>query len=288
MASPSRFTSGQHDNQEPHADPSPCYDYLEYGPDPDAPVRGAHAMAGEVAVAISYNGINQAVMMATPDHLEDFITGFTLTSGLIDDSAAIYDIQLSGEPDAVRAEVTLSSRAFATLKRQHRAQAGTGGCGLCGVEALEQALPALPVRIAALPPSAHFQDLRARFAAAQTLAHHSGAMHAALYVDGAGETRLCREDIGRHNALDKLIGACARQGLALDAGFLAITSRCGLELIHKTVRAGAGTLVSLSSPSSLSVRQARRCHLNLIHQPRQGAPRLYSPAPRGPKEEQPS
>ncbi|WP_232802358.1 formate dehydrogenase accessory sulfurtransferase FdhD [Alloalcanivorax mobilis] len=281
MASPSRFTAGQHDSQQPQADPTPCYDYLEYGSDPARdPVIGEHAMAAETAVAISYNGLNHAVMMATPEHLEDFITGFTLTSGLIDNAGAIHDIELEIGEEAVRAEVTLSSRAFAAFKQQRRGQAGSGGCGLCGVEALDQALPALPRRAPArLPPGADLGGLRERFAATQTLARHSGAMHAALYVDGRGETRLCREDIGRHNALDKLIGACLRAGLDPADGFLAITSRCGLELIHKTVRAGAGTLVSLSSPSSLSVRHARRCGLNLIHQPRHGGPRLYSPAP---------
>lgn len=287
MTSPSRQTPGQPLCQTPATDPSPRYDYLEYGSEPRV---GEHAMAAEVAVAVSYNGLNHAVMMATPDHLEDFVTGFTLTSGLIGDPDAIYDIELTPVSDeAVRADVTLSSRAFAGFKQQRRGLAGTGGCGLCGVEALEQALPELPARAATtLPPAAHLQSLRERFAAAQTLARDSGAMHAALFVDGAGRTRACREDIGRHNALDKLIGACARERLDLSVGFLAITSRCGLELIHKAVRGGAGTLISLSSPSSLSVRQARRSRLNLIHQPRRGAPRLYSPAPAGHQEGDPS
>ncbi|MBM7332910.1 formate dehydrogenase accessory sulfurtransferase FdhD [Alloalcanivorax marinus] len=277
MTSPPRHDAGQEPADLPLNDPSPRFDYREYGADG---AIGEQALAAEVAVAISYNGINHAVMMATPEHLEDFVTGFTLTAGLVDDARALYDIELTPLEDAVEAAVTLSSRAFAGFKQQRRGQAGTGGCGLCGVEALDQALPPLPERARSpLPPPEHLEALRKRFEATQRLARHSGAMHAAIYVDGAGETRLCREDIGRHNALDKLIGACVRRGLDPADGFLAITSRCGLELIHKAVRAGAGTLVSLSAPSSLSVRQARRSALNLIHQPRQGAPRLYSPTP---------
>ncbi|MCU5784827.1 formate dehydrogenase family accessory protein FdhD [Alcanivorax balearicus MACL04] len=258
-------------------DPPPRYDYLEYCPEP---VSDDQPLAAEVAVAISYNGINHAVMMATPNDVEDFVTGFTLTAGLVDNHHAIYDIDLTLLEDAIQVDVTLSGRAFATFKQRRRGQAGSGGCGLCGVEALDQALPPLPARdTAPLPPLAHLAGLRERFQATQALARDSGAMHAAVYVDGAGKTRLCREDIGRHNALDKLIGACARAGLDPASGFFAITSRCGLELIHKAVRAGAGTLVSLSAPSSLSVRQARRSRLNLIHQPHRGVPRLFSPSP---------
>ncbi|KAF0806859.1 putative formate dehydrogenase accessory protein FdhD [Alcanivorax xiamenensis] len=258
-------------------DPSPRYGYLEYSPHA---VSGDQPLAAEVAVAISYNGINHAVMMATPNDVEDFVTGFTLTEGVVDSPLAIRDIDPTPLEDAIQVEVTLSSRALSAFKHQRRNRAGSGGCGLCGVEALDQALPRLPERDAApLPPLVHLTGLRERFQARQVLARDSGAMHAAVYVDGAGKTRLCREDIGRHNALDKLIGACVRAGLDPASGFLAITSRCGLELIHKAVRAGAGTLVSLSAPSSLSVRQARSSRLNLIHQPRRGAPRLFSPPP---------
>lgn len=130
-----------------------------------------------------------------------------------------------------------------------------------------------------LPPAAHLGALRQRIEQAQRLARHSGALHAALYFDGHGELRLCREDIGRHNALDKLIGALHRQGLDAARGFAVVTSRCSLELIHKAVRAGIGTLVSLSAPTALTVQWARRHQLNLIHQPHHNAPRVYSPAP---------
>ncbi|WP_271409679.1 formate dehydrogenase accessory sulfurtransferase FdhD [Pseudomonas sp. Q1-7] len=238
------------------------------------------ALAEECALAISYNGISYAVMMVSPSALEDFVAGFSLSSAVVQSIDDIYDISIEGEGIALHAEVDIGNRAFWSLKEQRRNLAGTTGCGLCGVEALEQALPQLPsLAPAPLPPAEHFLDLRQRINDAQELARRSGALHAALFVDATGELRLCREDIGRHNALDKLIGALLRQGLDPREGFAVVTSRCSLELIHKAVRAGLSTLVSLSAPTTLTVEWARRHHLNLIHLPHHSAPRVYSPAP---------
>lgn len=253
------------------------YQYAEL--DGDARVEDA-ALAEECALAISYNGISYAVMMVSPSALEDFVAGFSLSSAVVQSIDDIYDIQVEGEGIALHAEVDIGNRAFWSLKEQRRNLAGTTGCGLCGVEALEQALPELrSLEPAPLPPAEHFIDLRQRINEAQELARRSGALHAALFVDADGALRLCREDIGRHNALDKLIGALLRQGLDPRAGFAVVTSRCSLELIHKAVRAGLSTLVSLSAPTTLTVEWARRHHLNLIHLPHHSAPRVYSPAP---------
>ena len=253
------------------------YQYAEL--DGEARVEDA-ALAEECALAISYNGISYAVMMVSPSALEDFVAGFSLTSAVVQSIDDIYDIQIEGEGIALHAEVDIGNRAFWSLKEQRRNLAGTTGCGLCGVEALEQALPELrSLDPAPLPPAKHFVDLRQRINEAQELARRSGALHAALFVDADGTLRLCREDIGRHNALDKLIGALLRQGLDPRAGFAVVTSRCSLELIHKAVRAGLSTLVSLSAPTTLTVEWARRHHLNLIHLPHHSAPRVYSPAP---------
>jgi len=257
--------------------PADGYSYAELTPESDA---GRAVLAGEIALAIAYNGLSQAVMMVSPNDLEDFVYGFSLGAGLIDSIDDIYDVRLTPHGDAIAAELQVSNRAFWALKDQRRQLAGNTGCGLCGVEALDQALPDLPVLPSApLPPAAHLEHLRERVNAVQEIGRRSGALHAALFVDAAGEIRVCREDIGRHNALDKLVGALKRQRLDLAGGFAVVTSRCSLELIHKAVRGGLSTLVSLSAPTALTVQWAREHNLNLIHLPHRSAPRIYSPAP---------
>lgn len=238
------------------------------------------ALASECALALSFNGLNHAVMMVSPNDLEDFVLGFSLSCGAVEAIDEIYDLRLSGSGEALQADIQISSRAFWNLKQQRRQLAGSSGCGLCGVAALEQALPQLPhLSAQPLPPAEHLHGLRARIEAAQFQARSSGALHAALFVDTRGGLALCREDIGRHNALDKLIGALKRDKLDCASGFAVVTSRCSLELLHKAVRAGLTTLVSLSAPTALTVDWARRHGLNLIHLPHHSAPRVYSPAP---------
>ncbi|MCC4817444.1 formate dehydrogenase family accessory protein FdhD [Vibrio lentus] len=237
-------------------------------------------LANESALAISYNGISQAVMMVTPGHMEDFVRGFSLSTGIIKRFSEIRDIEIGGNGESHFAQVEISNRAFWDMKTQRRNLAGTTGCGLCGVEALEQALPDLVPLPSSLPPSPLvFQGLRGRIAEHQKAAKISGALHAALFANSKGEISLCREDIGRHNALDKLIGAMAVNEINPKSGFVIMTSRCSLELIHKAVRAEIATLVCLSAPTSLTVEWARRNRLNLIHLPNSSPPRLYSPAP---------
>ncbi|MCU1752800.1 formate dehydrogenase accessory sulfurtransferase FdhD [Pseudomonas sp. 6D_7.1_Bac1] len=236
------------------------------------------ALASEIALAITYNGLSQAVMMVSPGNIEDFIRGFSVTNDIVEDLSEIYDIRLSHFDQACQADVQISSRAFWALKNHRRQMAGTSGCGLCGVEALEQALPQLDIlEPVPLPPAEHFSGLRERIEQAQIMARSSGALHAALYFDTHGSALLCREDIGRHNALDKLIGAMQRAQIDARCGFVVVTSRCSLELIHKAVRAKFGTLVSLSAPTALTVQWAIKHRLNLIHVPHRSAPRIYSP-----------
>lgn len=273
-----------HHASHPAKEPPPTVAGTYRYADLDQPARVCETqLATECALAISYNGLGHAVMMVTPEALEDFVQGFTLTAGIIDSADEIYDMRLVEDAEAWRAEVRISSRAFWRLKQQRRRLAGSSGCGICGVEALEQALPRLTaLDPAPLPPAGQLANLRERIAAEQRLARRSGALHAALFVDGDGEIRLCREDIGRHNALDKLIGALVRERLGAGRGFAVVTSRCGVELLHKAVRAGIGTLVGLSAPTALTVDWARRHHLNLIHLPHHSAARVYSPVPRAP------
>ncbi|WP_053148771.1 formate dehydrogenase accessory sulfurtransferase FdhD [Pseudomonas sp. P97.38] len=261
--------------QAPVPTASQSYQYVNL----DHSQADSAALAEEVALAIAYNGISQAVMLVTPTDLEDFIVGFSLGSGIIEDASDIYDLQLSGSGSAQSAQVTIANRAFWNLKQQRRQLAGTSGCGLCGVEALEQALPNLKVLPgAALPPAQWLEGLRQRIGQFQPLGQYCGAVHAALFMNAQGELLLGREDIGRHNALDKLIGALVRQRIQVTGGVAIVTSRCSLELIQKVLRAGIQTLVSLSSPTGLAVQWARQHNLNLIHLPQKSAPRVYSPA----------
>ena len=261
--------------QAPAPQASQSYSYSNLEGDDSA----HNALAEEVALAIAYNGISQAVMLVSPTDLEDFIVGFSLGSGIIASADEIYDFKLSGCGSAMQAEVEIASRAFWNLKQQRRQLAGTSGCGLCGVEAVEQALPELNVLPGApLPPAEWLQGLRQRIGEFQPLGQHCGAVHAAVFMDCNGQLLLGREDIGRHNALDKLIGALTRQNIALTGGIAIVTSRCSLELIQKVLRAGIQTLVSLSSPTGLALQWARRHNLNLIHLPQHSAPRVYSPA----------
>jgi FdhD protein len=246
----------------------------------NAEATGQTPLAEECAVAISYNGISHTVMMATPADIEDFVAGLSLSAGIIHSIDDIYGMQVRRVGEALNVEVEISSRTFWALKGQRRQMAGTSGCGLCGVEALEQALPELDrLRKVPLPPHEHLNNMRQRINDAQQLGQRSGAVHAALFANSDGEINFCREDIGRHNALDKLIGALMRQQINPRIGFVVVTSRCSLELIHKAVRANLATLVTLSAPTGLAVEWARRHRLNLIHIPHQSPPRVYSPAP---------
>ena len=260
---------------QPQAEGSQSFQYQPLGQTRLEPVE----LAEECALAIAYNGLSQAVMMVSPIDLEDFVVGFSLGSGIVENIQDIYDIRISGDGSGRHAEVEIASRAFWQLKQQRRQLPGNASCGLCGVEALEQALPQLPVMpVAPLPPAHWLQNMRDRIASFQPLGQSSGAVHAALFIDANGELLLSREDIGRHNALDKLIGALKRNDHEVTGGVAVVTSRCSLELIHKAQRAGIPTLVSLSAPTSLAASWARQHNLNLIHLPRNGAPRVYSPA----------
>tara|TARA_R110000796_G_scaffold185697_1_gene302565 strand:+ start:15982 stop:16839 length:858 start_codon:yes stop_codon:yes gene_type:complete len=237
-------------------------------------------LAAECALSLSYNGIAQAVMMVSPGDFDDFALGYSLSAGLIASASDLYSMDISGEGSRRHAALQISHRAFHALKQHRRAIAGTSGCGLCGVELMTQALPELePMARVGLPPADHFDHVRERIAHFQALARISGAMHAALFVNAAGEIVQCREDIGRHNALDKLIGALHHQHIDCRQGFAVVTSRCSLELIQKAVRVRLATLVSLSAPTALSVEWASRYGLNLIHIPHHSAPRLYTPFP---------
>jgi FdhD protein len=222
-------------------------------------------VADEVPVALQYNGLSHAVMLATPLDLEDFACGFSLSEGLIDDAADIYDIEVEPAEQGIVLHVEIASRCVVRLKERRRTLAGRTGCGLCGTESLQQALPRIARRVAPLRLDV---DALPRALAAmrqrQALQTATGATHAAAWCSAQGEVRVVREDVGRHNALDKLVGALARERLDAGAGFFAITSRASYEMVQKTVRAGVGVLAAISAPTALAVQCARDADLCLI------------------------
>ncbi len=234
-------------------------------------------VAEETPVALVYNGHSFAVMMATPADLEDFALGFSLTEGVIahrDECEAIEVVEVSRGFE-VRLTIT-EARALA-LRARTRALAGRTGCGLCGVDSIAEALRPVerPESHAAFDGSAILAAIEA-FPDFQILNHATGATHAAAHVDAVGRIVLLREDVGRHNALDKLIGALSRDGTNPGRGFVVVSSRCSYEMVHKTAAAGIPVIVSVSAPTGLAVDLAQRLGLGLAAFARDGRFTVYA------------
>jgi len=222
-------------------------------------------LADEVPVALVFNGISHAVMLATPLDLEDFALGFGLTEGLLARADELYGVDVRPDPAGIRVEMEVSSACFARLKDKRRSMAGRTGCGLCGTESLEQVEPPLRPLAACTTPlstSAIAAALRA-LPSRQALQQRTGATHAAAWCAPDGTLRLVREDVGRHNALDKLVGAMVDDGVDPRDGFCCITSRASVEMVRKAVAAGITALIAVSAPTARAVATARQAGLAL-------------------------
>jgi FdhD protein len=222
-------------------------------------------VADEVPVALQYNGTSHAVMLATPLDLEDFAYGFSLGEGIVDRAGDVHDVEVEYVDEGIVLNIEVASRCLARLKERRRTLAGRTGCGLCGAESLAQALPRIESQVAPLAldvdsMSRALEEMRRH----QGLQRATGATHAAAWCTPAGQVQLLREDVGRHNALDKLIGALSRAGSDARTGFFAVTSRASYEMVQKTVRAGVGVLAAISAPTSLAVRSAQAAGLCLV------------------------
>lgn len=237
----------------------------------------------EVPIALSINDLNYAVIMITPVDIEPFIYGFAYSEGLIEHVNEVLDIELNEEtgdtvPFHLAANLKLTGRAQHRASGVMRQRKGTSGCGLCGIEAIEQSFPCL----APLTPSSTLTDeqwLKAKeqFSTHQLVGGISGAIHGAMLMDKEGEFVCFAEDIGRHNALDKLIGkAISNPSIRLQDSHILMSSRCSTELILKAVRAQVASLGHLASPSTLAVAQAKQYGLHLVHIPRRSSPRHYN------------
>jgi FdhD protein len=204
-------------------------------------------------------------MMATPVDLEDFAYGFALSERLIDCAGQVERVEVRSEPRGVLLDIWLADECRSRVIERVRHRIGESSCGLCGIENLDQALRPLP-KVAA-PKTASPGAIFAALAALrdhQPLNAATGAVHGGALVSGEGEILAVREDVGRHNAFDKLIGHCLRETRDPAAGFALLTSRCSYELVEKAALAGFRLLVTVSAPTELAIRRAEECGLTLI------------------------
>lgn len=227
------------------------------------------AVAVEAPLNIVYGDTPYAVMMVTPADIEDFVFGFSLTEGVIAGSNEIRGVAISRQHEGYVVSVDLVPDALRRHMARRRNLSGRTSCGLCGVEDFKQ-LPSAPGRVGArdVAPQAIARALAALHEK-QNLFRTTRAVHGAAWCALDGEVKIVREDVGRHNALDKAIGACLRAGLSARDGFALITSRCSFEMIEKAAIFGAPALVSVSAPTSLAIERAMALGVTLIAVARQ-------------------
>ena len=242
-----------------------------------APQPRERVLAAEVPVSITYNGLAYAVMMASPLDIEDFVTGFSLTEEVVKQASEIEEIVVRPIELGLLAQARIPAERGRALMENRRNLVGQTGCGICGVVELEQA-----VRRYGGNKSRPGMDAAAIFAAwdglspRQPLNARTGAVHAAAFADAQGRLLAVREDVGRHNALDKLIGHLAREGVSPSSGFCLMTSRISFELVQKCLASGIPALVGISAPTSLAVRLSQEHNLTLAALARQDGFQVFS------------
>ncbi|WP_242538584.1 formate dehydrogenase accessory sulfurtransferase FdhD [Trinickia acidisoli] len=227
----------------------------------------------EWPVALVFNGISHAVMMCTPRELEAFAVGFAISEGIVERGSDIRDIEVAFHRDGAalpyaHVELTIVQQAFAALKARRRALAGRTGCGVCGIESIDL-LDLSPERV---PATGFFErlapDAIARAAhelpAHQALTGMTGGLHAAAWCDAGGAIALAFEDVGRHNALDKLIGRLVLDRIDTTNGFVFLSSRASYELVRKAARVGIPMVATISAPSSLAIAIAQQAGIRLV------------------------
>lgn len=235
------------------------------------------SLAEELPVAFSYNGQTQAVMMSTPTDLENFALGFSLSEGIIEHASELYDLSVIDHGErGIELELHIHGARLDALKQQRRTMAGPSGCGLCGKDSLDQVMRDLPgVTPRSVPAAEAVQSALDQLQQYQPVQQLTGAIHAAAWCDETGSIRQVREDVGRHNALDKLIGALHSEQINTEKGFLLLSSRASFELIAKAAQCDLGAMVTVSGASSLAVQQAKQYGIRLVGFARDGRQLVY-------------
>ncbi|WP_164516677.1 formate dehydrogenase accessory sulfurtransferase FdhD [Minwuia thermotolerans] len=244
---------------------------------PEGATSTVDAIAEEIPVALAYNGRQHAVMMTTPTDVEDFAIGFTLSEGIVSDTREVRRVSVGATADGIIAQISIPAATAARLSGENRNLNGRTGCGLCGVSSLRQAVR--PVKPVSDRETVRLSAVRAGLAALpgqQNLNAIAHALHAAAWISGSGDVVALREDVGRHNALDKLIGAIRRPGSRAGEGFAIATSRCSYEMVHKAAAADISVLVTISAPTALALREAEAAGLCVVALARGDNLRIYT------------
>ena len=222
-------------------------------------------VAEEVPVAMVYNGISHVVMLATPTSLEAFGLGFRLSEGILHNRRELQASEIIERSNGIELHMTIAQERFFELKQRRRNLAGRTGCGLCGAESLQQLRrPLTLVKHGQIFTDNAIHDALGQLPGMQSLQQLTGAVHAAAWVTAEGRITDIEEDVGRHNALDKLIGRLAMRGTNFSEGFAIVTSRASYEMVQKSASVGTPMLVAVSAPTGLAIDLAREAGVTLV------------------------
>lgn len=265
-------------NRAPHSSPLPAgiVELSVYRP-PHITHATPDYLAEEVPVALVYNGISHVVMMASPKDLELFATGFSLSEGIIEHPQEIYGMDVVQACNGLEVQIELSSRRFMGLKERRRALAGRTGCGVCGVEQLNDiGKPVVPLPFTQTFNLAHLDHALEHLNDVQPIGQLSGCTHAAAWVLPSGDIAGGHEDVGRHVALDKLLGRRARESEVWQQGAALVSSRASYEMVQKSAMCGVEILFAVSAATTLAVEVAERCNLTLVGFCKPGRATIYT------------